>query len=286
MIPRTEISQKALLWGVPPDTVDKDWVLGHFLSAFYQIGDHKDKLVFKGGTCLRKCRFPEYRFSEDLDFTSLDSEYKLTRKVIRDIINMAGSVSGIQFHIGPLNDLIHRDNLAGYQAKIRYWGADHSKNQLPPDPQRWMTRIKIEVTLYELLIFDPQDCLINHSYSDAGSISPQKIPCYDLKEIMSEKIRSLVQRSYTAPRDVYDIWKLRDKFDEKDWTSIQQAFLEKMKFKGHEYTGADQLLSETSVQKLRNAWNRSLVPQLKPSDLPEFELVIDELKVLFKTYLD
>ena len=76
MILRKEISEKSELWGVPPDTVDKDWVLGHFLSAFYQVNEHLDKLIFKGGTCLRKCRFPDYRFSEDLDFTSIDQDYK------------------------------------------------------------------------------------------------------------------------------------------------------------------------------------------------------------------
>jgi hypothetical protein len=31
-----------------------------------------DSWVFKGGTCLKKCYFETYRFSEDLDFTLLD----------------------------------------------------------------------------------------------------------------------------------------------------------------------------------------------------------------------
>ena len=82
MILRKEIAEKSESWGVPPDTVDKDWVLGHFLASFYQVDEHIRKLVFKGGTCLRKCRFPEFRYSEDLDFTSHDPEYKLTRDLI------------------------------------------------------------------------------------------------------------------------------------------------------------------------------------------------------------
>ncbi|WP_431214673.1 nucleotidyl transferase AbiEii/AbiGii toxin family protein [Puia sp. P3] len=32
-----------------------------------------DNLVFKGGTVLKKVYFPDYRFSEDLDFTLLDN---------------------------------------------------------------------------------------------------------------------------------------------------------------------------------------------------------------------
>ena len=31
----------------------------------------RDTLVFKGGTALRKCYFGDYRFSEDLDFSTL-----------------------------------------------------------------------------------------------------------------------------------------------------------------------------------------------------------------------
>jgi len=27
-------------------------------------------MIFKGGTCLRKCYFPDYRFSEDIDITA------------------------------------------------------------------------------------------------------------------------------------------------------------------------------------------------------------------------
>ena len=52
MILRKEIAEKSVLWGVPPDTVDKDWVLGHLLSAFYEVPPllkksySKEELVF------------------------------------------------------------------------------------------------------------------------------------------------------------------------------------------------------------------------------------------------
>lgn len=80
MILQHEITNKASLWKVPPDTVDKDYVLGHFLSVF--IAHYEDDLIFKGGTCLRKCYIEDYRFSEDLDFTSLDKDFILEQKKI------------------------------------------------------------------------------------------------------------------------------------------------------------------------------------------------------------
>ena len=78
MILQKEIVQKAQEWKVPPNTVDKDYVLGHFLSVV--VAHYKDELVFKGGTCLRKCYIGNYRFSEDLDFTALNKNFVLDLK--------------------------------------------------------------------------------------------------------------------------------------------------------------------------------------------------------------
>ena len=54
--------------GLAHSVIEKDYVLGWLLAG---IADHAElrSWVFKGGTCLRKCYFETYRFSEDLDFT-------------------------------------------------------------------------------------------------------------------------------------------------------------------------------------------------------------------------
>jgi predicted nucleotidyltransferase component of viral defense system len=43
-------------------------------------------LVFKGGTALHHCYLPQHRFSEDLDFTSLDTKLTLdsVKKTLTD----------------------------------------------------------------------------------------------------------------------------------------------------------------------------------------------------------
>lgn len=285
MILRKEITDKSELWGVPPDTVDKDWVLGHFLSAFCQVDRHLEELVFKGGTCLRKCRFPDYRFSEDLDFTSINPDYMLTRGKIIKAIDIVQDNSGILLHLAELKELIYKDKLAGFQARIQYWGANHGKNQLPPAPERWLTGIKLEVTTYELLEFEKANCPIDHPYSDRDSISKIMIPCYDLKEVMAEKIRSLVQRSYTAPRDIFDIWVLKDHISEYAWEKVNEAFHNKMNFKGYHYTGVDQLINDKSINILKRSWEQSLSHQLQSSYLPDIETVTRELTITFKKYL-
>jgi predicted nucleotidyltransferase component of viral defense system len=284
MILKKEITEKSVEWNVPPDTVDKDWVLGHFLSAFYSHDEHQEKLVFKGGTALRKCYFPNYRFSEDLDFTSQTTDYKLTRKVLNDVIKTAQNNSGILFHIQEISDLKYKNELTGYQAKLKYWGANHSKNQEPPGPERWTTNIKLEITLYEKIVFGSELREITHSYSDSLLKKTERIPCYKLQEVVAEKIRSLVQRSYTAPRDYYDIYKIKDSFKDEDWKDIKTAFLEKMEFKSLQYKNVEQLINSKSIKIIKTAWESSLKHQIPKEDLPNVDDVIIGLSELFTKY--
>jgi len=285
MILRKEIAEKSVLWGVTPDTVDKDWVLGHLLSAFYEVPPHIEKIVFKGGTCLRKCRFPDYRFSEDLDFTSKDPDYQLTREMINNILEIVYQNSSVLMHLVELNDLLYKDMLAGYQAKIRYWGANHGKNQAPPAPERWLTSIKLEITLYEQMEFEPDNLPFNHPYSDFDSLVLVEVPCYKIKEMIAEKIRSLVQRSYTAPRDFYDIWILKNYVGDGEWVDIRNAFHNKMRYKGYTFTGINQLINEKSLDILKRSWQHSLGHQLQSSSLPDIDTVIKELTEAFEIHL-
>ena len=71
MISKQDILDRAAEWRLRPDVVEKDYVLGWLLAG---IGNHDEisgSWVFKGGTCLKKCYFETYRFSEDLDFSLL-----------------------------------------------------------------------------------------------------------------------------------------------------------------------------------------------------------------------
>lgn len=98
MILKKEIEKIAEAQGVLKSTVDKDWVLGHFIDGIYAIPELREVLIFKGGTCLRKCYFPNYRFSEDLDFSCINSlahqipknqlpKYEVVKKELADLLN-------------------------------------------------------------------------------------------------------------------------------------------------------------------------------------------------------
>ncbi len=73
MINKLEVLQLAKKLGLQNSTIEKDYVLGWVLIGIQDNSKTKDSWIFKGGTCLKKCFFNEYRFSEDLDFTLVDS---------------------------------------------------------------------------------------------------------------------------------------------------------------------------------------------------------------------
>jgi len=61
--------------------------------------------VFKGGTCLKKCYFETYRFSEDLDFTlrneeQLDEEF--LRTAFEEVVSWVTEQSGLNIPAAQL----------------------------------------------------------------------------------------------------------------------------------------------------------------------------------------
>ncbi len=280
MILKKEIENIALQKGISRSTIDKDWVLGHFIDAIYNIPELKKALVFKGGTCLKKCWFPDYRFSEDLDFTSRSQEFKLTGEHLNSITSLIENNTGIPLSVVSLDPLRFNNKLTGYEAIIKYWGADHPRNAVPPPPDRWQTKIKIEIILYEHLIFDTVQRPVSHPYSDSLSLSQNTIPCYAIEEVLAEKMRALIQRSYTAPRDYYDIWYLSQNVPDLDWPKIVEVFHKKMAFKGHTFNSIEQLINPENDKQLSAAWKNSLAHQII-GNLPDFEIIKKELVDLF-----
>ncbi len=280
MILKKEIERISAQKGVAKSTIDKDWVLGHFIDAVFSISECRNDLVFKGGTYLKKCQYPDYRFSEDLDFTSVNPEFIFSKKLLNKIVKFVTNRTEIPLSIKELKELKYNDKRTGFAAVIKFWGADHPKNQPPPPPTRWTTSIKIEIILYEKIYFEIEKRRVVHDYSDSLSKEADSIPCYSINEVLAEKLRALIQRSYTAPRDLYDIWYLANNTEELNWNEIVKAFYCKMNLKGLKFTGIDQMLNPENDKQLKAAWQNSLAHQIKPEYLSEYELVRDELKEL------
>ena len=147
MISEAELRRWAGRWSTDPMVVDLDYVLGCFLSQWYQDKE-ATKLRFKGGTCLRKCYFPDYRFSEDLDFTA---EARFTKRTLEDLLRRTAQrlqdVFGLDFTVRPLKVEVGNDEygLESFQARIYYRG-----------PLRWrgsLRAIRLDISRGEHLGF-------------------------------------------------------------------------------------------------------------------------------------
>ena len=281
MILRSEIAQCAKEWGVPPDTVDKDYMLGHFLSALY---DHYgDSIALKGGTCLRKCYFPDYRFSEDLDFSSLDNNFELDKSTLDEICICLKNERGILFYPGEIKSLKSKGVLKGYQVKIKYWGANHSRHDEPPPKIRWTNKIKLEISTEEICLLPFEKRKMYHAFSDK-CLGNGLISCYSLSEIISEKLRALIQRSYSAPRDIYDLYHLTKDHKPEEWDQIKYLFLEKMQHKEIEYLGPDQLINEDKMNTIIKAWDASVAHQINEQAVSK-ETQISKVYDLIHAYM-
>jgi len=69
LIDRAEIRARARHLGLDESHIENDYVLCHVLVA---MSESFPELVFRGGTALARIYRPDYRLSEDLDFTSHD----------------------------------------------------------------------------------------------------------------------------------------------------------------------------------------------------------------------
>jgi predicted nucleotidyltransferase component of viral defense system len=68
VINRQEIADFSREFGLTANVIEKDYMLGWLLAGISNHSELSASWAFKGGTCLKKCYFETYRFSEDLDY--------------------------------------------------------------------------------------------------------------------------------------------------------------------------------------------------------------------------
>jgi len=264
VIDRQEIMDFAREFGLDPNIVEKDYVLGWLLAGIANHPVMRPDWIFKGGTCLKKCYFETYRFSEDLDFTitnqdHLDQEFLVA--TFTEIARWVYEQSGVEMPLERLRFDVFENKRGGQAAEGRlgYRGPMRRRG----DP----ARIKLDLSADEILVLDPTEREIHHPYSDKP-VSDFAINCYCFEEVFAEKIRALAERE--RPRDLYDVINL---FRRDDLPINHELLLEtlekKCAFKGIDTPKFADLESKPERIELEAEWGNMLAHQL-PS-LPPFE---------------
>lgn len=266
MIKPGEIHKIANRLGIRDTQIEKDYVIGWILKGISDNEFLKNKLLFKGGTALRKIYFPDYRLSEDLDFTYHGDDYKVeeiknnfksliewTKKEVRISLDIqdeteyqTGNYNFYLSYIGPLGGV----------------GANKS--------------IKIDIANDEKLCNDSIEKIVHNEYSDLNE--EFKVSSYSLEEIVSEKMRSLMQR--TMPRDLYDIWYMFE-VENKDIEDFIFTFQEKTVFKELDPSQFTKTILAKEAT-FKGKWETSLRQQIK--DIPDFNQVWRSLGKHWKKY--
>ncbi len=261
MINRKEILRIAQAQSVPLDTIDKDYVLGHFLHSFFSQIWAKENFVFKGGTCLRKCHFADYRFSEDIDMTILSDDFQLTKKHIAAATSLMLAAADIFTNIVSFKQVSHQDQKVGWDIEICYWGANHNPSETPVFRNTCHTKIWCEFRFFEKMIYPITDRPILHLYSDSHLIT-QSAPCYHVHEVLAEKLRALLQRNRGEARDYYDIWYLKNNVESIDWQQVRQGFADKCAYKDIIFSDVNDFFKPERLKQVTITWKKRLSHQL------------------------
>jgi predicted nucleotidyltransferase component of viral defense system len=272
MISKEELMSVADETGLTPHVVEKDYVLGWLLAAINTNETLSPVWVFKGGTCLKKCYFETYRFSEDLDFT-LKDEAHLDEEFLLE--QFAAISEWIYDHAGIVIPSDRQkfdvyDNPRGSQScegRVYYESYFVSgKKHLP--------KIKVDLTADEVLVLPSARQNVFHTYSDLPEDGIH-VDCYDYPEVFGEKVRALGERG--RPRDLYDVINLYRNDHLPAPAIIRDVLDQKCAYKGIERPTVG------SLQEYRPALEQNWEPMLSHQlpALPDLDVYWDTLGEFF-----
>lgn len=148
MIPQRELAALRAEWTLDQGVIERDYILGWLLAGIAHHEALNRTWVFKGGTCLRKCYYETFRFSEDLDFTIVDGgpeEPEDLTRVFGEIAEWLLEESGIELVLDE-RSFQRRQNRRGRpttQGRIAYRGPNGNPN---------MPKVKLDLTADEVLV--------------------------------------------------------------------------------------------------------------------------------------
>jgi len=243
---------------VPEAVLERDYCLSWFL-----IGLSKtpliDILAFKGGTAIKKCYIPDYRFSEDLGFTLREAvSFEKIQAYLALVFENVEKASGIKIQVSRYDRHSHENSHTFF---IAYEG---------PLPGTAVKEVKVDITIQEKIVFPIASNPVLKTYDEYEDLPDDAIiSIYSINEIVSEKIVALLDPARNEPRDLYDLWYLStNKY--VVLADLAEAVALKMKFRGRELMD----VKENFVRKearLKKLWNVRLSAQM--ATLPEFDEV-------------
>ena len=227
---RTRLQEARRRLGIPWEALERDYLLSWILAGISRAPVLRDTLVFKGGTGLRKCYFGDYRFSEDLDFSTLkgiptgNEIEELIREVCGTAVRLLDEYAPVEITCERYTEREpHPGGQEAFAIRARF-----------PWHSRLQTRVMVEVTMDERVLLPAEQRQVIHEY---GEPLNAEVKVYSLEEIVAEKLRALLQQaemlerrgwSRSRARDYYDLWRVLDAYrDQMDLAGFDSLLREK-----------------------------------------------------------
>jgi predicted nucleotidyltransferase component of viral defense system len=254
--------------------VEKDYALGWFLAGIAAHPVIGPRWVFKGGTCLKKCYFETYRFSEDLDFTLQDGDHLdegFLAEVFEEIGDWVYDACGLQLppETRKFEVFTNKRGTRSGQGRVGYRGP-LGRTGDPP-------RIKLDLTADEVLVLAPVQRPVHHPYTDLPADGIHVLS-YSFEEVFAEKMRALAERQ--RPRDLYDVVHLYRRQDlQPDRAIVRSTLARKCEFKGIPVPTYAALTDRPERTAIEVEWEQMLGHQLPTC--PPFGEFWQELPAVF-----
>lgn len=289
MILKTRFDQYRKQTSASWEMIQQDYALSWILAGISSIPSLAPHIVFKGGTCLRKCYFGDYRFSQDIDLTVLGEKEYLKQNLF---LELQKAVSFAQNKIQGFGENVRMECLPYLEKQPHPEGqqAFLIKTQFPWQREP-LTNSYVECTFEEEVLLNVELQNIIHPYREEFRY---QINVYNLHEIIAEKIRALLQfskklheRSWSRSRvrDYYDLWRLFNTYEHQiQGKTLRKIVPQKSKNKGVHFKNISELFNEKLITHTENEWDVWL-KDVVPGSLPAQKEVLEYLKVtLFSVF--
>ena len=245
-------------YGVDPAVIENDYLVEMILAAIAHDDVLKEIFIFRGGTCLHKVYFENYRFSEDIDFTfgsstGVDNAGKEMLRVLEKLKSKNPEILGWTTKREP-----ERMQFFVQYAIVREIGNPKKELKLdiceapetPANTNRTLRFLHDE--------FKNEKLTINTN---------------DIEAIAADKISRTISANKEA-RDIYDLKYLLSEDIETGKMNVEFR-----KVHSHDIDPVD-LIHKINDINLKKTWETRLSHQIK--DLPEYDSFIRQLARLIK----
>jgi len=242
---------------IPEAVLERDYCLSWFLVGLSR-SPLRERLVFKGGTALKKCYFPDYRFSEDLDFTLVEPlGFETIQRELEEPFAVAHRASGVILRYAREDRHPHANSYTFY---LGYEGP------LPGGPAG--KEVKVDITIREEVVFRIEQRPVLRGYPEYDDLPEDaRIRAYSLPEIAAEKVVALLDRARNEPRDLYDLWHLME-HGHVALAQVMDAVGRKLAAREQDLRGLRGVLREKEP-RYRRLWGTRLSAQV--ATLPDFD---------------